>query len=172
MDGQPPKRPPGKNQQTMDGILTPCICMYLIDGTVSESLYTTITPSSPSPARTPGCKVFIGEAAAAATAEVYHALTHVADRTRLHCTAQVAVSFATRWTHGWEGRAAEASTARPYGAPQWRISLRITWSFRPVHVASLSPACMRPVKPPSSSNVYSVRTSNSVTPYSTSTVAF
>jgi len=74
-----------------------------------------------------------------------------------------------------------ASTARP-AVPQWRISLRITWSFRPVHVASLSPACMRPVKPQSTlslplcldstSSSQCICTSNSVTPYSTSTVAF
>lgn len=36
-------------------------CTYLIDGTVSASSYTTITPSSPSPV----CKSFIAEAAAA-----------------------------------------------------------------------------------------------------------
>jgi hypothetical protein len=132
-----------------------------------------IRRASPLPAR-PGSSSSNGRSVARSTAG------------RTHKAAQVWLAVFCHPIDGrmneWEGRAGQRGASAALRVPQWRISLRITWSFRPVHVASLSPAYIQgPVKPSltltlslslSSQRKIYLCTSNSAPLYiSTSTVA-
>jgi len=117
----PPERPQDKDQTT---ILAHPGRAYLIDGTVRmyRHLLRTVAPA---PVHGPSCsQKFQCRRASGCNGQ------------KLRCTS----GRPARLRHEMDGR---------MGWDRWRISLRITWSFRPVHVASLSLACVRPVKPQS-----------------------